>query len=565
MNRNAESHFALAPSTMDIGRTMFDQSFNHTFTGNFGSVIPFFCKECLPGDTFNITTSKVVRLQTLIKPIFGNMWLDCYYFFIPNRLIWDHWVNFCGESEDAWTPSVEYTVPQMIIPDGGFKFGSVADYLGVPPRVAEGVKISALPFRCYSKVIEDWFRNQNLEDAVNVYTGDADMDANDDPDDFTFGGKPYIAGKYHDLFTSALPGPLKLNSPVNVPVTESVGALPVVSYQTDWPRSKIFNSNAGFIGNAVHVAKVGDISGLASSNVSSITKAMTRDTTTSNFTLGIIDGEYPGESNDLIFTNLGVPISDISASVSVADLRMAFQVQKFYESLARSGSRYTEILSSLWKVNNPDSRLQRSEYLGGNRMPIAVSQVTNNTQTEATPLGNVGAMSLTNDRHHDCVFSVSEFGYVLGVCVARYEHSYPQGLPKLFSRKDKFDFYWPVFANISEQPIYKKELFFDGSADDDTVFGYQEPWAHYRYGFNTVSGEMRPDHPTSLATWNLADDYVAHPALSYDWAKEDKTNVDRTLSVTSEVSNQILMDFYIDCRATRPMPLYSIPGLVDHH
>ena len=560
MNRNAESHFALAPSTMDIGRTMFDQSFNHTFTGNFGAVLPFFCKECLPGDTFNITTSKVIRLQTLLKPIFGNMWLDCYYFFVPNRLIWEHWVNFCGESTDAWTPDVEYTVPQIVIPDGGFKFGSVADYLGVPPGVAEGAKISALPFRCYNKIIDDWFRNQNLEDAVNVYIGDADTDANDDPDNFVNGGNPYIAGKYHDLFTSGLPGPLKLNTPVTVPVQTSTGGLiPVRTSHED------FTSNYQHSLDPVRFWYSGQSTSEPSLNMMARLGEATGTGNAFKLNLGGTFGPSTVQFPHIQFANLGVNLNSINPSISVADLRMSFQVQKFYESLARAGSRYTELLSSLWKVNNPDSRLQRSEYLGGNRMPIAVSQVTNNTQTENTPLGNVGAMSLTNDRHHDVVFSCSEFGYVVGVCVARYEHSYPQGLPKHFSRKDKFDFYWPVFANISEQPIYKKELFFDGSAEDDKVFAYQEPWAHYRYGFNTVSSEMRPNHPTSLATWNLSDDYAEHPSLSYDWAKEDKTNVDRTLSVTSEVSDQILMDFYIDCRATRPMPLYSIPGLVDHH
>lgn len=199
-------------------------------------------------------------------------------------------------------------------------------------------------------------------------------------------------------------------------------------------------------------------------------------------------------------------------------------------------------------------------------MPIAVSQVTNNSESANTYLGNVGALSLTNDVEDSFVFSSTEHGYILGIAVCRYEHSYPQGLPKMFSRKNKFDFYWPAFANISEQPIYKKELYFsDDEAENNGVFGYQEPWAHYRFGFNSVHGEMRPDHPMTLASWNLSDDYNSAPSLSHEWAMEDKTNVDRTLAVTSEVSNQVLIDMWFKNLATRPMPLYSVPGLIDHN
>lgn len=543
MNRNAESHFAVAPATMDIQRSQFDRSHGNTFTCDFGQVIPCYVEEVLPGDTFNVRTSKVVRLQTLLKPVMGNMYLDTYFFFVPNRLVWEHWQEFCGESNEAWAPSVVYNVPQISIPDGGFAFGSLADYLGVPPGRGEGQLISHLPFRAYAKIIDDWFRNQNLEDPINVYLGDATVFGSNEPDsEIINGSKIYIAGKYHDLFTSCLPAPQK-SAPVTVPVGYNNSILPVVTSMSQITEPDRY-------GDAIRMS----------------------DNYGSDWILAS-DGEYLTVASQdtaatpaAYFTNLGIDPSMMEGRISVSDMRMSFAVQRFYERLARGGSRYIEILKSMFNVTSPDARLQRSEYLGGNRMPISVSQVTNNAETSTTPLGNVGAMSLTNDVNSDFIHSFVEHGYVIGVCVARYEHSYPTGLPKHFSRKTKFDYYWPVFANISEQPILKQELYFgDSTLENNEVFGYQEPWAHYRFGFNSVHGEMRPDHPMTLASWNLSDDYAAAPSLSHEWAMEDKVNVDRTLAVTSNVSNQLLIDMWFNNMATRPMPMFSVPGLIDHH
>ena len=551
MNRNAESHFALAPSTLDISRSRFDRSHGFSYTADFGQCIPVFCEEMLPGDTFEISTSKVIRLQTLLKPIYGNMYFDLYYFFVPNRLLWEHWKNFMGESNQAWTPSIEYTVPQVIVPKGGFAFGSLADYLGVPPGVGAGQKISALPFRAYAKIINDWFINQNLEDPINIDIGDADFDSNGS-DELISGNRVYVAGKYHDMMTSCLPGPLK-GSDVIVPLGSVSGTYPVRTFGESFNSTELNN-----YATMVQVLSVGETSG----NSNQVTIGSNDNTLKRN--LNYTDSDPTAASYSTRFTNLGIDIDSITGGISVTDLRTSFQIQKFYESLARSGSRYGETIAALFGVNSPDARLQRSEYLGGNRIQLGVSQVTNNAETSSNALGNVGALSVTTDRHNDVIYSSPEHGYCIGIAVARYEHSYPQGLPKHFSRKSMFDYYFPVFANISEQPIYKRELFF-GAPDQDDVFGYQEAWAHYRYGFNRVAGELRPQHPTPLASWTLADDYEEAPSLSHEWAMEDKTNVDRVLAVTSAVSNQILVDLWFKNSAVRPMPMYSVPGLIDHH
>lgn len=551
MNRNAESHFAVAPANLDISRSQFDRSHGNTLTFNFGELVPTYVEEVLPGDTFNVTSSKAIRLQTLLKPVMGNMYLDTYYFFVPNRLIWQHWQNFCGESEEAWTPSVEYTVPQIEIPQDGFDFGSLADYLGVPPGRGSGATISHLPFRAYAKIVDDWFRNQNLEDPINVYTGDATTQGVSgqavENSDLIQGGRLYIAGKYHDLFTSCLPSPQK-GVAVSVPLQHGVSqVVPVYSMMNRHADTSDYD-------NAIAVRMHGSDVPMyltMNDNNDAVNLTTDHDTTSAN--------------KSFRFDNLGIFNSDIQGSMSVSDMRMSFAIQKFYERWARSGSRYIETIKSMFGVTSPDARLQRSEYLGGNRIPISISQVTNNAETSAAPLGNVGAMSLTNDINHDFIHSFVEHGFVIGVCVARYEHSYPQGLPKMFSRSSMFDFYWPLFANISEQPIYKKELFFTGDGADDFVFGYQEPWSHYRFGFNSVHGEMRPDHPQSLASWNLADDYPYEVQLSHEWAMEDKANVDRTLAVSSEVADQLLLDIWFKNLATRPMPMFSVPGLIDHH
>lgn len=542
MSRNQNSRFATNPTNLDISRSKFERSHTVKTSFNVGDIIPFYVDEVLPGDTFQIDTSKVVRLQTPITPFMDNIYLDTYYFFVPNRIVWEHWKQFQGENtESAWLPTTEYTVPQITAPEGGFAEGTIADYFGIPTKVP-GLSVNALPFRAYALICNDWFRDQNLCDPLNIPLSDATVvgvNTGNFVTDVAKGGLPYKAAKYHDYFTSALPAPQKGND-VSIGLA---GDIPVV------PKSGVDNS--------------------VSSSLS--WKAIPGNTIIGNNLIGSDSGTALTTDNYVFGTNLVAPknlvatLSDASA-ISINQLRLAFQMQKLLEKDARGGTRYIEILKSHFGVTSPDARLQRPEYLGGNRVPISVSQTIQTSQTtQDSPLGDTGAYSLTVDSHSDFTRSFTEHGFVIGLMVARYDHTYQYGLERQWSRKTRFDYYFPVLANIGEQAIKNKEIFATGSKTDDEVFGYQEAWADYRYKPSRVTGEMRSNSGKTLDFWHIADKYSELPKLSAAWIFEDKSNVDRVLEVTSQVSNQLFADIYIRNYTTRPMPLYSIPGLVDHH
>ena len=571
MNRNVESHFALNPTNIDIRRSTFDRSHSLKTSFNVGDIVPFFLDEVLPGDTFNVDTSKVVRLQTLLTPVMDNIYLDTYFFFVPNRLTWSHWKQFNGENtESAWIPQTEYEIPQITAPaDGGWSVGTIADYLGVPTGVPN-LSVSALPFRAYALVMNEWFRDENLSDPLVVPVDDATIagvNTGTFVTDVAKGGLPYKAAKYHDYFTSCLPSPQK-GPDVLIPVA-SAGNYAVVGNGkslglTDGSLTGLFGyqSVPGGSALAVKSGTLGSSVGTAIPSSSNL-----------NGSVGVPTVSQLGD--DLSQSGLIAVASGNAAAATINQLRMAFQIQKLYEKDARGGSRYIEILKSHFGVTSPDARLQRPEYLGGNRVPININQVVQQSGTAAgeTAQGTVTGMSVTTDTHSDFTKSFTEHGFVIGVMVARYDHTYQQGLERFWSRKDRFDFYWPVFANIGEQAVKNKEIFAQGpgkkdsagSVIDDQVFGYQEAWADYRYKPSRVTGEMRSQYAQSLDVWHLADDYSDLPMLSDSWIREDKTNVDRVLAVTSAVSNQLFADIYIKNRTTRPMPMYSIPGLIDHH
>lgn len=557
MNRNQNSHFSKNPH-VDIQRSRFDRSSSVKLSFNVGDLIPFYVDEVLPGDTFSIDTSKLVRMQTLVTPVMDNMYLDTYYFFVPNRLVWDHWQNFCGENTDsAWVPQTEYKIPTIgLHPE--HTIGTIADYMGIPINysgAAPSVYVNALPFRAYALIWNEWFRDQNLQDPQFVPTGDNSPFWNNYHDKPLYqaclGLKPLKAGKFRDYFTSCLPSPQK-GPDVLLPLGDRA---PVIPMQ---PSIDFDFYNGGDRMQPMRWADSSDGSAAVKSGfrpvVGTPTGTGVGDTTTSvtNYTPAYI-------------SNLWTDLTQ-ATSATINQIRLAFTIQRIYEKDARGGTYYIDILANHFGVTSPDSRLQRPEYLGGNRMLINVNQVVQNSESATTPQGTTTAYSLTVDNHSDFTHSFVEHGFLIGLCVARYDHTYQQGLERFWMRKQRFDFYWPSLANIGEQPVYNYEIYCQDSEDANSgVFGYQEAWADYRYKPNRVAGEMRSGIDKSLDVWHLADKYAQLPTLSDTWIQEDKTNVDRCLAVTSQVSNQLFGDFYVHNICTRPMPLFSIPGLIDHH
>lgn len=561
MSRNANSRFATNPVRLDMSRSKFPRNFSHKTTFNAGQVIPFYVDEVLPGDTFQVRTSKVVRMQTLLTPVMDNVYLDTYYFFVPNRLVWEHWKQFMGENtESAWIPQVEYEVPQLTAPANGWEVGTLADYMGIPTGV-KGLSVSALPFRAYALIMNEWFRSENLTDPLNIPVDDATVqgvNTGNYVSDVAKGGKPFVANKFRDYFTSCLPSPQK--GPDVTINTAQLGNAPVVPMDKPVPKDLLNypynvyipsgNSDfeAGYHAGSVHRNAFGGAYWLADTGNSDL------DSTIDNGVAG-----YPA--------NLWAKFDNTVSVATINQLRTAFQIQKFYERSARGGSRYIETLKAHFGVTSPDARLQRPEYLGGNRIPVSINQVVQNSGTVSgsTPLGDTGAMSLTTDVHSDFTKSFVEHGFVIGVMVARYDHTYQQGIERFWSRKSMFDYYWPEFANIGEQAVLNKEIYAQGNAQDDEVFGYQEAWADYRYKPSRVSGEMRSSYAQSLDVWHLADDYSKMPALSDSWIHEDPITINRVLAVSDNLANQFFCDIYVQNYSTRNMPLYSIPGLIDHH
>lgn len=552
MNRNTQSHFSQVPRA-DIARSRFDRSSSIKTSFNVGELIPFYVDEVLPGDTFSVDTSKVVRMQTMITPIMDNVYLDTYWFYVPSRILWDHWRELMGENrESAWIPKTEYSIPQVTAPSGGWEVGTIADYMGIPTGISN-LSVNALPFRAYAEIVNEWFRDQNLQDPVNISFGDATVAGSNGDDylvDLVKGGKPFIAAKYHDYFTSCLPGPQK-GPDVELPLG-NLPDIPVVTGDahftsaTDHP----FLTFAGGPTNGAYPL----FANQRGSNPAQLYYGGTADT----------DSHFASINPNNLWA-FGSEHSLNSATVN--QLRLAFAIQKFYERDARSGTRYVEIIKAHFGVTAPDARLQRPEYLGGNRVPININQVVQQSATVSggTPQGTPVGLPQTADSNSDFTKSFVEHGFIIGLMVARYDHTYQQGLDRMWSRKTRFDYYFPVFANIGEQPVLNKEIFAQGNDEDDEVFGYQEAWADYRYRPSRVTGQMRSQYDQSLDVWHLADDYNTLPSLSPSWIQEDYHTVDRVLAVSSSLANQLFADVYVKLNCVRPMPVFSVPGLIDHH
>ena len=562
------NRFAAAPMDVGVSRSLFNRNHSVKFSFNVGQLIPFYIDDVMPGDTFTVNTSKVVRVQPLVTPVMDNLFLDTYYFFVPYRLVWSHWKNFMGESAKAWIPQVTYTTPKIVIPTGGFPCGSIADYLGVPIGVGDGVKINALPFRSYALIASEWFRDTSTQDAINVPVTDSDVIGENDltlalSQEINYvakGGKPYQVTKYPDYFTSCLPSPQRRSTPIGISLGDNKA--PVISLSSTIDDISKYNYAPVTFGypdsddNLNAYENEGQHQLFTGSN--------------GQFKMGSGTVSTAVKSDSLMFNNLFVDASDFDA-IPINEFRFAFALQRYYEKLARGGDRYVSIIKSFYGVDSPDARMQRPEYLGGNRLPLNVSQVENvtNQSTNIDPIGSVAGLSVTGDVNSDFTKSFTEHGIVMGVCCVRYNHTYQQGIDPIFQRSTVFDYYNPTFANIGEQPVKKQTIYLSAAnaANDpnNSTFGYQEYAADYRYKPNRVAGELRSAYTTPLDMWHFADEYASLPYFNLGWMKEDLSPVDRCLAVTSSVSNQLIADFYIECHASRPMPLYSIPGLIDHH
>lgn len=557
MNRNVESRFSKLPQ-VNIQRSIFDRSHSHKTTFNVGDIVPVFVDEVLPGDTVQIDTSKIVRLQTMLAPIYDNIYLDTYFFFCPSRILWNKWTAFMGENNQSpWAQTSVPNLPLFTAPNG-VTSGSVADHFGLPVGVPltsdNGCAVSALPFVAYDMIYNDFFRDENLVDPVLI---DFDNPSKAFNKDIRGGfGMPYKAAKYHDYFTSCLPSPQKNTSPVEIPVTGSASGTPATFKVRTGPVVSVTD----FDYPMAFTIPVNTDKPAPQDRQIIYDHINYKLTATDNGVLGPLGNSiYPNN----LYVDIGSNFGELTGlGIDVNSMRLAIATQVYYEALARNGSRYEEMLKGFYGVDNPDSRLQQPEYLGGNRIHINVHEITNTAQSETEFLGDVGAQSVTVDSSSSFTKSFSEFGYLVGVVVARYDHSYCQGIPRFFSRTSRFDFYNPVFKAIGEQPVYNKELYVSSSNPEinNKVFGYQEAWADYRYCPNYATGLLRPNVSNALGHWSLTDNYAAAPTLSQGWLEEDKTNVDRCLAVTSSLSDQLFADFYFNAKWTRPMPMYSIPA-----
>lgn len=571
MNRNNNSRFAQAPQ-VDIQRSTFDRSSGHKTTFNAGKLVPIYVDEVLPGDTFEMKTSAIIRGSTPIFPVMDNANLDIYFFFVPNRLVWDHWKEFNGENTTSkWEETVEYSIPQMAPPldNGkidGWEKGTLADYMGIPTQVGPGASqtnpqytVNHLPFRAYCLIWNEWFRDQNLQDPVLIDTGDSQTNGRHlipEGNSITFENQAALKGanllpvnKYFDYFTGALPEPQK-GPEVLLPLGNTA---PVITMTTDITGITSASPSMRFASNGP---------------INSQANIVITPTGSGKGTLNHTTANKDVLNGNLIPANLYADLGNATGA-TINELRLAFQLQKLYERDARGGTRYIEIIKSHFGVTSPDARLQRPEYLGGERIPINIDQViqTSGTMEGTTPQGNTGAYSLTGNQGSYFKHSFVEHGYVLGLACVRTEHTYQQGLEKIWNRKNRFDFYWPALANIGEQAILNKEIYLQPIKKiNEQAFGYQEAWAEYRYKPSRVSSAFRSNITTgSLDAWHYADYYEELPKLSSEWIQETYKNVDRTLAVQSTLEDQYIADFWFKCKCTRPMPIYSIPGLIDHH
>lgn len=554
MNRETEQHFRELPE-VHIPRSKFIKPHKLNTTYSVGSIIPLYVDpDILPGTTVNMHMSSVVRLSTPLFPTFDNLFMDYMWFFVPYRLVWQHWVNFWGENPNAWYPQIEYEIPQIKAGTNGFQAKSIADYMGLPTGIP-GIEVNALPVRAYVKIFNDWFRSTPLQQEAANSVGDgtaSPANTNDDPMVYAYRGGtlPLKANKYFDYFTGCLPSAQR-----GPEVTLPLGTwAPVYTRDEETDPTTLGQTLRSVTWMSTN-SQFTPVAGTRYPLVAGTTNDGTLNT-------GIQTGNTNSTLAGVTPINLWADLSNAS-SASITTLRQSIAIQHFYEAAARYGTgRYTEFLRGIFGVNSPDARLQRSEYLGGKRVPLNIQTVVQTSSTDATsPQGNTGAYSHTADTDEYFTKSFTEHGVLMCLGICRYHHSYDQGIPRGWSRKKWHQFYLPQFQGLSDQAVLNKEIVTTGTSTDDQVFGYQEYGAEYRYFPDMNTGEMRTTYAQTLDAWHYGDHYTAVPTLGSSWIQEDKTNVDRTLVVSSGLSDQIIGNFYFNPTYVMPMPIYNIPGL----
>lgn len=540
-NMSADVHqFAMVPRP-EIPRSSFRIQKAHKTTFDSSYLVPIYLDEVLPGDTFNLNMTAFVRMATPIFPIMDNLRVESFFFFVPNRLLWTNWVKFMGQQTNP-ADSISFTIPTVTSPAGGWAVGGLNDHLGLPVvgQIGGGntITVNALPRRAYYTIWNEWFRDENLVNSVTVSTGDGPDGAGDGM---------LRRGKRHDYFTSALPWTQKGGIAVSIPLGTSAIVTTASSSLTTPTNPLRINKTGG--GNFVAAKALGTQGTTAFENVGSWE--------TSPTPTGTFSGIAP--------TNLFADLSTATAA-TINQLRQAFQIQKLLERDARGGTRYTEIIQAHFGVKSPDARLQRPEYLGGGSSPIQISPVAQTSAVAAapTPLGSLSAFGTAVGTNHGFTQSFTEHGYILGLVNVTADLTYQQGIRRLWNRSTRYDFYFPAFAFLGEQAILNKEIFADGSANDLLVFGYAERWAEYRYNPSEITGLFRSTSAGTLDGWHLSQRFTVLPTLNSTFIS-DVPPISRVVAAgAASLNAEFLADFFFDIKAARPLPLYSVPGLIDH-